>query len=78
MRPKRPYETLYYAVKGTDSRGPDSKGYAASETGAIRAAVVRVFLGQYAQARVFEEGVLIYTILKNRKGIGVYYGASHP
>jgi hypothetical protein len=63
---KRPYRIEY--------DGLDGLGHAGSEAGAIRAATVRIFLGQYREAVVHEAGVVIYTIRKVPQGIRIDYG----
>jgi hypothetical protein len=74
VAPKRPYLIEYFSFR-TDG-DPDSKGHAASEVGAIRASVVRVFLRQYGVARIYEAGVLLYTVIANTQGVTVYFGGA--
>lgn len=66
---KRPYQVLYY-----EGNFQASQGHAGTEHGAIRASVVRVFLKQYDMARIFEAGVLIYTVHKRGRELLVSYG----
>lgn len=74
---KRPYQVLYFLRCGTKLH--DSQGHAGSEMGAIRASVVRIFLGQYSLAQVFESGVLIYTVKQvSARNIQIYYGSDKP
>lgn len=68
---KRPYQVLYYEG---NFQSPASQGHAGSEHGAIRASVVRVFLKQYTMARIFEGGVLIYTVWKRGRELVISYG----
>ena len=70
----RPYKTLYYATNR--GAGWESHGSAASEKGAIRAAVVRVFEKQFQRAEIYEAGVLIYTIQRTIKGINIGFGSA--
>jgi hypothetical protein len=73
---KRRYATNYYT--SVHDRGPSftSHGAAASEQGAIRATVVRIFMGQYGKAVVVdrETGIPIYTIKLTVEGLRVQYG----
>jgi hypothetical protein len=71
---QRPFKTLYFESSRSD--GWSGQGSAGSEEGAIRAAVVRVFLGQYQRAEIHDQGVLIYTIYRTGKGITIAYGGS--
>jgi hypothetical protein len=73
-RAARPYKTLYY---GTARGGEHSShGASASEKGAIRAAVVRVFEEEHQRAEIYEGGVLIYTVRRVARGIVVDYGSA--
>jgi hypothetical protein len=73
-RAARPYKTLYY---GTARGGEHSAhGASASEKGAIRAAVVRVFEEEHARAEIHDNGVLIYTVRRVARGIVVDYGSA--
>jgi hypothetical protein len=75
---KRPFRNLYYDDTRADPTKPVTKGYAATEKGAIRGSVVRIFEGQHALTRVYHGGVLIYTIYNTKQGLQVHYGdASH-
>jgi len=70
-RRKRPYTTHYYDNNKAGVPTATSHGYSASEKGAIRAAVVRVFMGEHSYALVFEGSYLIYTIKLGNKGLQV-------
>lgn len=71
---KRPFQTLYYSSVRGKVQDRSSHGHAASEEGAIRAAVVRIFVDQYAVARIYEAGALIYTLYRDRGGLHLSYG----
>lgn len=73
---KRPFTNLYYGTHTAPEDAYVAQGHAASERGAIRASVVRVFLNQYAMTRVFHEGVKIYTIHHTKRGMQISYGSS--
>jgi hypothetical protein len=77
---KRPYVTHYYAGVNDGAAAYKSYGAAASEQGAIRAAIVRVFLGQWAKAVVHDRatGVALYNIRVGVGGIRVQYGSGVP
>lgn len=73
----RRYATHYYnGVHDSSPKAISSHGAAASEQGAIRATVVRIFLGQYAKAIVVDRelDVPIYTIRLTSSGLQVTYG----
>lgn len=71
---KRPYQTNYSNVHtntthlARELRG--NKGFSASTRGAIRGAVVRVFMNEYKVAYIFDrkDMQLVYTIKKNLTG----------
>lgn len=73
---KRRYATHYYT--SVHDRGPSftSHGAASSERGAIRATVVRIFMGQYGKAVVVdrETNLPLYTIKLTVEGLRVHYG----
>lgn len=71
---KRPWHTLYFTSADEAEDQAVAHGHAASEVGAIRASVVRVFVNQYNEARVYHDGVLAYTVRHNVPGLQVYYG----
>ena len=74
---RRPFSTHYY--RGAGDREPEavSHGACASEEGAIRATVVRVFMGQYQKAIIHDRrtGVAIYNVRQGPGGIQVRYGS---
>ncbi len=74
----RPYTTHYYASRRDGVAAWAAHGHAASDKGAIRAAVVRVFVSQYAYARVYYEGAAIYTLAMTKTGLKVAYGSVIP
>ena len=67
----RPFATHYFAA---GSKDPAAKGHAASEEGAIRASVVRVFLRQWVSAEIYEDGVLIYSVVRHGRTITIHLG----
>lgn len=73
---KRPYATHYYTLSG--DRGPafTAHGACSSEQGAIRATVVRIFMGEYQKAVVVDRelDITIYTIKLSAAGLQVSYG----
>lgn len=73
---KRPYATMYYS--GTSGREPAliSQGFAATDRGAIRASVVRIFMGEYNKAVIYDrvQEVPIYTVKIGAHGLQVHYG----
>ena len=71
---KRPFRTEYFVNPALGT--PDSLGHSCSEKGSVRGAVVRIFMRQYAMARVFHEGAAVFTIRRGRSGIQVRYGRS--
>lgn len=72
---KRPYATHYFNSTRDVSAAFTSTGAAASEQGAIRASVVRLFLGQYEKCIIYDRytGVPIYN-LKRKPGGGFSIG----
>ena len=72
----RPFET-HYASQAEQAGG---HGFSATEQGAIRAAVVRIFLSQYASATIYNRstGVALYTITVGPQGLRVSYGTAVP
>lgn len=73
----RPFTTYYFHSRSDAEKEEYSRiGRAGSEVGALRAAIVRVFLGQYTQATVYLNMVPVMTIAKVRGGISVGYGRS--
>lgn len=75
MHRPRLYTTCYY-LKGQDE--PHQLGHACTEVGALRAAVVRIFLGQYQRCVVHKNGVRILTIVRRRRTISTFLGAAVP
>jgi len=74
---KRRYATHYFTLATDRVADVVSHGAASSEQGAIRAAIVRVFLGQYQKAIVVdrETGVALYNIRPGAGGLQVRYGS---
>lgn len=74
---KRPYATHYYSSTGDREPSFSSQGAAGSDYGAIRATVVRIFMGQYAKALIHDrrDGTLLYTIKYDSTGLKIHYGA---
>jgi len=74
---KRPYATHYFTLAADKVADVVSHGAAASEQGAIRAAIVRVFMGQYQKAIIFDRftGVAVYHIRPGAGGLQVRYGS---
>lgn len=75
---KRPFATYYYADIHCEHNAYSTQGHAATEQGAIRASVVRVFLEQHAMAVIIDRrtGVPIYSVKRGVQGISVHYGTS--
>jgi hypothetical protein len=73
---KRRYATHYFTGIADGLPSYVSHGAASSEQGAIRATVVRIFLGQYGKAVVIDRelNVPIYTIKLTAQGLRVHYG----
>lgn len=76
---KRPYATHYYTSATDRTPTFTSHGACSSEQGAIRATVVRIFMGQYGKAMVVDRtlDVVIYTIKLTVAGLQVTYGRDH-
>ena len=74
---KRPYTTLYYHGPNDEYAAHATHGACASEQGAIRASIVRVFLGQYTKAVIYDRttGVAIYNVKRASGGLRVDYGS---
>lgn len=77
MKLKRPYATRYYRTASDHELQRVGHGAALTEEGAIRGAVVRVFIGQYAKAIIFDRatGVPMYHVLNVAGGIRIRYGS---
>lgn len=74
---KRPFATHYYSSAGDHEPSFTSCGAAKTEEGAIRATVVRVFIGQYAKAIIHDRvtGVALYHVLTGAGGLRIRYGS---
>ena len=79
-RIERPFATHYYHNARDGAAAFTGYGAAKTEEGAIRAAVVRVFLGQYAKAVIHDRvtGVALYNVVIGAGGIRVQYGSGVP
>ena len=75
---KRPYATLYYTGSRTREPALTSQGFASTDKGAIRATVVRIFMGEYVRAVIYDRhlGIPIYTVELGEYGLQVQYGDS--
>ncbi len=73
---KRPYSTSYFSTAEAKEADITSHGAASSDKGAIRASVVRIFMGEYRKALVHDRrtGDLLYTIRLDQGGLKVFYG----
>lgn len=73
----RPYATHYFTLATDRVADVVSHGAAATEQGAIRAAIVRVFMGQYQKAIIVDRftGVAVYHIRPGAGGLQVRYGS---
>lgn len=73
---KRPYATHYFTSPGDKFAAFTAHGACSSEQGAIRATVVRIFMGQYSKAVVVDREleIVIYTIRLTGAGLQVTYG----
>lgn len=78
MSLKRPFATHYYSDVGAAQPSYSSYGAAKTEKGAIRAAVPRIFMGEYQKATVVdrETGLVIYTVVFGPKGLQINYGTT--
>jgi len=74
---KRRYATRYYATKEAALEAVVTQGAAASEQGAIRAAVVRIFLGQHGKCVVIDRttGEQMYQMFRGAGGLQTKYGS---
>lgn len=74
----RRYATHYYSSTSDAVPALSSWGACASEKGAIRASVVRVFTGEYVKAVIFDREleVPIYSVALGEDGLQVHYGDS--
>lgn len=76
---KRPFITRYFDEPGGAA---EAHGACTTEEGAIRATVVRIFVGQWLYAVVFDRSkagdVPIYTIKRTGNALTVHYGRGVP
>jgi len=74
---KRPYATHYFTLASDRVADVVSHGAASTEQGAIRGAIVRVFMGQYQKAIIYDRytGVAVYHIRPGAGGLQVRYGS---
>jgi hypothetical protein len=75
---KRPFATHYYSLDEKRLTADYvSQGAASTPQGAIRATVVRIFMGEYAKAVVVDrrESIVLYTIRKVGDRLQVQYGS---
>jgi hypothetical protein len=72
----RPFATHYFSSVGDKDAATVSKGAASTEQGAIRASIVRIFMGQYAKAVIVdrETGVPLYNVRPGPQGLQIRYG----
>lgn len=75
---KRPYATMYYADAKATVPGLVSQGFCSSDRGAIRASVVRIFMGEYKKAVIYDRklGIPVYTVQLGKGGLQAHYGDS--
>lgn len=73
----RPYSTHYFTLANDREADTVSRGAASTEEGAIRAAIVRVFMGQFQKAVIYNRhtGVALYHVRPGAGGIQVRFGA---
>lgn len=75
---KRPYATQYYADADEHHSKPTmtSQGAASTERGAIRASVVRIFMGEFSKAIIYDriKEIPIYTVKVGAHGLQIHYG----
>lgn len=73
----RPFGTHYYHGVRDKLSEFVSGGATVSEVNAVRAAVGRIFLGQYEKAIIYDRhtGVSLYGIRKTKGGIEISYGS---
>jgi hypothetical protein len=70
-KPRRPLQVRYYRLADTAPDFPDAYGHPTKEVGAIRGAVVRLFMGQYAIARVYDvkTGHMVFSMHRRADGM---------
>lgn len=75
---KRPYATHYYSDAHSSIADFSSQGAASTDHGAVRATVVRIFMGQWAKAVIQDrrDGTTVYTITLGAQGLKIHYGAA--
>lgn len=71
---KRPFTNHYFLSQHDKPDEWASHGHAATEEGAIRSCVPRIFMQQYAMVRVYDRGVLAYTVHHTARGMAISYG----
>lgn len=76
----RPFATHYFTNPNDTKAAEISHGACSTEQGAIRASVVRLFLGQYGRCQIVdrESGAVIYTVKRNMHGLHIRYGSDVP
>ena len=74
---KRPYSTHYYTLANDREADTVSRGASSTEQGAVRAAMVRIFCGQYQKAVIFDRytGRAILNIRPGPAGIQLRAGS---
>jgi len=77
INPRRPYATHYFTSADDRFASWISNGTCASEQGAMRASVVRIFLGQYGKCQIVDRytGAVLYTMKRSAHGITTTYGS---
>ena len=77
---KRRYATRYYHTKEAALTNIATQGAASTEQGAIRAAVVRIFLGQHGKCVVIDRttGEQMYQLFRGAGGLQAKYGSGVP
>lgn len=75
---KRPFVTYYYSDIGARDQAWTSQGFSASDRGAVRASVVRIFMGEYGKALIYDrrDGTLAYTVKVGASGLQIHYGSA--
>lgn len=73
----RPYATHYFTDAYARDASWTSQGFSATDRGAIRASVVRIFMGEYGKALIYdrENGALVYTVKVGANGLQIHYGS---
>lgn len=75
----RPLQVRYYRLPDTMPDFPDAYGHCRKEVGVIRGAMVRLFLGEYALARVYDmrTGLCTMTLRRRADGLPVVTFGKH-